>query len=197
MMVAETSPKMIMAVLGLGNPGRRYAKSRHNFGYMVLDRLAFLKKKEFIRSERKFDYCHATISEIEIILAKPTTFMNNSGQAALGLCQDFGIRPDALLVVCDDCNLPPGKIRFRSKGSDGGHNGLESIISVLETRDFPRLRLGIGLNPQDVPLEQYVLENFDQEELPTVEKVVDKTSELIEEFALKGYQVSSKTITLA
>jgi PTH1 family peptidyl-tRNA hydrolase len=197
MMVADTPSDKILAILGLGNPGRRYAKNRHNFGYMVLDRIAFLKMEEFVWSDAGLAYCRIELPTTDLILAKPTTYMNNSGRAALGLYQDFGVAANCLMVVCDDCNLPLGKMRFRARGSDGGHNGLESIIGSLETKDFPRLRLGIGLNPPDVPLEEYVLEDFNQDEMKTVDKVVERAIELIEELIIKGYEASSKTLTVA
>jgi PTH1 family peptidyl-tRNA hydrolase len=196
MMIADTPVENILAVMGLGNPGRRYAGNRHNFGFMVVDQIAFLKRKEFSKGEGPYVYCKARFGRRSVILAKSTTYMNNSGQAACGICQEFGIIPQSLLVIGDDCNLLLGKIRYRARGSDGGHNGLASIIEHLQTETFPRIRLGIGAAPEGMPLEEYVLEDFALEETKTVEKAVKQTVELIETLVNEGSPVSSLTLNV-
>ncbi|MCP4584074.1 MAG: aminoacyl-tRNA hydrolase [candidate division Zixibacteria bacterium] len=195
-MVDEAPLVKIEAVLGLGNPGRRYAENRHNLGYMVLDRLAFLKKEEFIRGDGPFVYCRAVVGDRSLYLCKPTTYMNNSGKAAICLGKYFGIGPENMLVVSDDCNLPLGKIRYRSSGSDGGHNGLASIIRILHSREFRRLRLGVNLNPPGVPLEDYVLEDFDRDEFESIDQVITAAIGFIEDLAANATNKKSATFTV-
>jgi PTH1 family peptidyl-tRNA hydrolase len=178
-MIENAPIDKIKVILGLGNPGRRYADNRHNLGHMVIDRLAFLKKEEFARGQGPFVYCQVEIDGSPIFLCKSTTYMNNTGKAAVAIKNYFDLTPVNILAVSDDCNLPLGKIRFRRTGSDGGHNGLASIIASLQSRDFARLRLGVGLNPEDIPLEEYVLEDFNKEEFEVVDKVVEQAVELI------------------
>lgn len=193
-MIAPT--KKILAILGLGNPGRRYANNRHNFGFMIVDRLAYLKKEEFIKGNGPFVYCQVQLDSCRLILCKSTTYMNNTGRAAVSLVNYFDIEAGNLFVVSDDCNLPLGKIRYRTSGSEGGHNGLVSVVEYLQTHDFPRLRLGIGLNPPDTPLEDYVLEDFAHDELPTVEKMISAASDFIVDLAAERFDNTSGTITV-
>jgi len=195
-MVDEAPLFKIEAVLGLGNPGRRYAENRHNFGNMVVDRLAFLKREEFIRGDGPFVYCRVPIADGRLYLCKPTTYMNNSGRAAISLCKYFGIQPQNMLVISDDCNLALGKIRYRISGSEGGHNGLASIINVLNRKDFPRLRLGVGLNPSGVPLEDYVLEDFTGDEFEIVDQVVSAGIGFIENLAANTINKNSVTFSV-
>ncbi len=195
-MVDEAPPVKILAVMGLGNPGRRYSANRHNFGYMVVDRLAFLKKEEFIKGSGPFVHCQVQSASGGLFLCKSTTYMNNSGRTALSLVDHFGIETQNLLVVSDDCSIPLGKIRFRKSGSDGGHNGLASIVEYLKTGNFRRLRLGIGPNDPDMPLEDYVLEDFAQNELKNVGKVVLAASDFIMNLAKKKLDNTSVTFTV-
>jgi PTH1 family peptidyl-tRNA hydrolase len=193
----EVAPNFkIKVVMGLGNPGRRYAENRHNLGYMVVDRLAFLKKEEFGRGEGPFVYCRVEIEGESLFLCKATTYMNNSGKAAIAIRNFFNIEPQEMLVISDDCNLPAGKMRYRPSGTDGGHNGLASIISVLGTRNFPRLRMGIGLNPDGVPLEDYVLEDFTKEEFESVDKMIPSATGFIEKLMSGDIENKSSTINI-
>ena len=185
------------AILGLGNPGRRYSLNRHNFGSMVIDRLAFLKKEEFIRGPGPFLYCRLQFDDSNVLVCKSTTYMNNVGRAAKAVGDLFGIAAMEMLVVSDDCNLPLGKIRYRPDGSDGGHNGLASIIDYLQSRDFPRLRLGIGMNPAGVPLEDYVLDDFAEDEQRIVDRAISTATELITDLARDGLPDESLTVAIA
>ena len=185
------------AILGLGNPGRRYSLNRHNFGSMVIDRLAFLKKEEFIRGPGPFLYCRLQFDNSNVLVCKSTTYMNNVGRAAKAVGDLFGIAAMEMLVVSDDCNLPLGKIRYRPDGSDGGHNGLASIIDYLQSRDFPRLRLGIGMNPAGVPLEDYVLDDFAEDEQRIVDRAISTATELITDLARDGLPDESLTVAIA
>ena len=135
---------MIRCVVGLGNPGARYADTRHNAGFRVADALAASAGSRWaIRWWRP--YWHALLGPPRHLLCcKPATFMNRSGRAVASVCRRHGFRADELLVVCDDVHLPLGRLRARQDGSAGGHHGLESVIGALGTEEFPRLRLGVG-----------------------------------------------------
>lgn len=176
---------MIRLVIGLGNPGRLYQKTRHNVGFMVLSRLA---KKRGLKFDKKC--CRSRIAEGEgIVLAKPYTYVNLSGKSARALLQRFSLSPEEMLVICDDIALPLGKIRIRKKGSDGGHNGLRSIINELATEKFPRLRVGIGREGIK-DLVAYVLGEFDKEEKEILEKVLDVTVQAVECILEEGIEVA-------
>lgn len=196
-MVGDAPKFRIKAVLGLGNPGRRYSETRHNFGYMVVDRLAFLKREEFRTGGGPFIYCRASIAGEQLFLCKSTTYMNNSGKAAIALKSHFNLSPAEILVVSDDCNLKLGKIRYRPTGSDGGHNGLASIIKALQSKEFPRLRLGINECPDGVPLEDYVLENFSRQEFEIVDQVIVSAIGIIERLMADDIENKSVTLTVA
>ena len=196
MKVADAQLVKVSAVLGLGNPGRRHIRNRHNFGFMVMERLGFLKKEEFVKGEGPFLFCKVPVNSDKLILCKSATFMNDAGRAALSLCQYFRLSIGDMLVVSDDCNLPLGKIRFRRRGSDGGHKGLYSIIYHLQSQEFPRLRLGIQQSPPGKLLEDYVLEDFSEKESKIVGKVITAAAELIEKLAVDGVDKSSVTITV-
>jgi PTH1 family peptidyl-tRNA hydrolase len=165
---------MIRLVVGLGNPGRSYQKTRHNLGFRVVDLLSQKYKKTFKGGRGKYVYREIRLEGIKVYLLKPLTFMNNSGQAVLDSLGFFNLTPPELFVICDDVNLPLGKLRIREKGSDGGHKGLGSIIYHLGTEDFPRLRLGIGPPPEDMELEDFVLEKFRKDEKICAEQMIQK-----------------------
>jgi PTH1 family peptidyl-tRNA hydrolase len=158
----------IKAVIGLGNPGRRYPRTRHNAGFRVLDMVAdALEVKSWT-----FD-CNAAIGIDglkDLVLAKPMTYMNNSGIAVKAILEKFGLDPFRILVVYDDMYLPPGTIRIRKGGGHGGHKGMGSIIGLLGTEDIPRVRVGIGRpRPGTDPVE-YVLEELRDEEFEVLRK---------------------------
>jgi peptidyl-tRNA hydrolase, PTH1 family len=158
--------------VGLGNPGRTYQKTRHNLGFMVLDRLAERWNERFKPGFGPYDFLQANVAGGKILLAKPTTFMNRSGVAVQDAVRRYEVPLSNLIVVCDDFNLSLGAIRLRLKGSDGGHNGLASVIQSLGTSDFNRLRLGIGLQPR-VDAIDYVLSRFPRKEQAAVETLVE------------------------
>ncbi len=165
--------------LGLGNPGKRYQKSRHNLGFCVLHSLAKRLKVDIKTKRYKSFMGRGRIGKKRIVLAQPLTFMNNSGVAAASLVRGLKISLKNLVVVCDDIDLPVGKIRIRKKGSSGGHKGLESIIQYLKSNEFPRLRLGIGKPPQEMDPKEYVLKNFTKEENLLVKKAIDKARDAL------------------
>jgi len=170
---------MIRMVVGLGNPPGKYQDTRHNLGYKVLDLV--LENLKLKLKAGKGDY-HFTTTEIdnrEIYLVKPSTYMNDSGVAVLQAVEKFGVKPEELLVVCDDFNLPLEKIRIRERGSEGGHKGLRSIIYHLNSQEFPRVRLGIGVPPAGVPAEEYVLEKFSPEEKKIVNEMLERACQAV------------------
>jgi len=166
-------------ILGLGNPGKRYQKSRHNLGFRVLHSLTRRLKIDLKQRRYKSLMGRGRIGKKRIVLAQPLTFMNNSGVAAASLVRGLKIPLKNLIVVCDDIDLPIGRIRIKKKGSSGGHKGLESIIQHLKSNEFPRLRMGIGRPPQGMDPKEYVLENFTKEENSVVKKAIDRAGEAL------------------
>lgn len=160
-------------VAGLGNPGTRYARTRHNIGWLALDALA----TEPFREEKRFDGEVARCDGAWLI--KPTTFMNLSGVAVRALADFYKIPHDNVLVVLDDAALPFGRLRIRPSGSAGSHNGLESILVHFATQEVPRLRIGIGAPPPSMALHDYVLAPFGPDEEGTLKGVLDRSAEAI------------------
>lgn len=154
-------------IVGLGNPGKRYAKNRHNLGFMAIDRFAEKHNIDLDIKKKKAVYGKGMCNGEEIVVLKPQTFMNLSGEAVLYLASFLKIKPENIIVVADDTELPFGKIRIRRKGGSGGHNGIKSLINSLKTENFPRLRFGIGRPPENsgIELYDYVLQDFTPEEL--------------------------------
>lgn len=160
-------------IVGLGNPGREYEYSRHNLGYLVVGRLAEAYKLKFSRSSAMNSLTAAgNIEGIPCRVLKPLTFMNNSGVAVKQAMVKKAIEPENILVVCDDVNLGFGRMRIRAKGSDGGHNGLASVIQKLTTKNFSRLRLGVGNPKVKEDLVDYVLGDFNRREKKELESLV-------------------------
>lgn len=163
-------------IVGLGNPGVRYENTRHNAGFMVLDKIA--KELNIQIDKEKFEgkYAKVKINGEDIILLKPETFMNNSGFSVRSCMDFFKLTNADLLVIYDDLDLPVGKIRLRQKGSAGGHNGIKSIISCTMGNEFDRIRVGIGRDPQ-IPVVNYVLSKFKKEEEKELEKSIDESAQ--------------------
>lgn len=173
-------------IFGIGNPGIRYEFTRHNAGFLLLD--YFAKKKSISFKESTGEYLEASgkISDQNFVLIKPVTSVNNSGIAARQVFDKYNTAPDDLLVVSDDTNLKNYILRVRLSGGDGGHNGLSSIIYHLMSDQFARIRIGIGSNPSDVALSDYVLSKFSTKELEEYQNTFIKGSQLIEEFIVGG-----------
>lgn len=166
---------MITLFLGLGNIGGKYINTRHNVGFMVVEQII---EKLKLKPDIKNSIYHSAVGEYKdskLIVAMPQTYMNLSGIAAQALLQDYELTPSQLLVIVDDFNLPFGSLRLRRGGSDGGHNGLASIIAELETEQFPRLRLGIGNVDNEQTARDYVLDQFKPNE--TVAKLITTASD--------------------
>jgi PTH1 family peptidyl-tRNA hydrolase len=175
-------------IVGLGNPGREYAQTRHNAGFMVLDELAERWKARWAR-EKKFvaRVAKADRNSERLILCEPETFMNASGEAVGVLATFYRVPVDRLLVVVDDADLPIGEIRLRARGSSGGHHGLESIEQHLATREFARLRIGIGRGQTTVrQITGHVLAEFNRVERDLMDKVVARACDQVECWAQDG-----------
>lgn len=184
-------------IVGLGNPGKEYATTRHNLGFMVLDALAASLGVEFCSSAKWSADLAQTSGDSKVILAKPTTFMNNSGLAVSKLANFYQLTADDIWVVSDDLDLPFGKIRARRGGTSGGHNGLNSIIDQLGTDNFGRLRVGIG--QADTPNTQpeaaiFVLQSFAKNEV--LEPVVNEACSFLLNAIDSGQLDSHTLITL-
>lgn len=149
-------------IAGLGNPGRDYEHTRHNVGFDTLDLLADRLGITLNESKFKGIFGKGMIGGEKVILVKPLTYMNNSGECIRPLMDYYKVEPDHFIVIYDDISLDPGVIRVRGKGSAGGHNGIKSLIQHLGTQDFPRVRIGIGAKPSQMDLADYVLGHFDQ-----------------------------------
>ncbi len=162
--------KPIRLVAGLGNPGPEYAATRHNIGFMVVDQFAAQFGSTWEKST-KWDALSAKCGAV--LLVKPMSFMNRSGYPLLTITQFYEIEPREILVVLDDLALPLGRLRLRSRGGSGSHNGLESIIMQFGTEEIPRLRIGIGEAPHEGSVD-YVLSRFFEEEKPTVRSTIDR-----------------------
>jgi len=173
-------------VVGLGNPGRRYAATRHNVGFMVLEALRERWRTGAGRKAFSGWLWEARVGgpggPRKVLLLAPQTYMNCSGQAARELAAFHKAEPADVLVVLDDLALPPGRLRARASGSAGGHKGLADVLRALGTEQVPRLRIGIGPAPAPVPAEQYVLTKFGPDEAPVIEAAVARAAEAVEDW---------------
>jgi PTH1 family peptidyl-tRNA hydrolase len=184
--VTERTPPDVRLVVGLGNPGQAYAAHRHNVGFWCVKRLA-RNWGILFKSSRWARVGEGQVDGQPLVLAKPRTFMNRSGDAAASLLQRYSLSPQQMLVICDDLELLAGRIRLRPRGSDGGHNGLRDIIYAIESEDFPRLRIGIGRprtaagEPVTHPLvvAKYVLGEPEPEEQEALEAAVEQAAEAV------------------
>ena len=167
-------------IVGLGNPGSKYAPTRHNTGFEVIDKLSYDYNINVSRLKHKAFIGEGIIKGEKVLLAKPQTFMNLSGESVRELLGFYKYPVADLIVVCDDISLPLGMVRVRPKGSDGGQKGLRNIIDRLGTSEFWRVRVGIGEKPGDWDLADYVLSRFGPDELPLFIQGVTKATEAIE-----------------
>jgi len=176
-------------IVGLGNPGAEYANTRHNAGFLLVDRLAAQWKADWKR-ERKFDAFLARAGDVKVgaLLCKPQTFMNASGESVAPLATFYRVTASRCLVVVDDADLPFGQIRMRPGGSSGGHHGLESIEAHLATREFPRLRVGIGRRDSVREITGHVLGKFSQADAEMLEKVLARAASQAECWVRDGIQ---------
>ena len=175
-------------VVGLGNPGKKYERTRHNLGFLVIDRIATQNE---VAVKKKL--CDASVGEWssdgeKVLLVKPQTYMNRSGAAVMGLLREFRASPEDLVVIYDDLDLPFGRIRIRPKGSAGGHRGVRSVIESVAGAPFYRLRIGIGRSPVGVNPEDYVLERFDSQEVGELDDIISRAAEAVVTLVKEGGQ---------
>jgi PTH1 family peptidyl-tRNA hydrolase len=170
----------MVCLIGLGNPGSRYQGTRHNLGFEVVDRLAERFRVSFKAGKGEYVIAQSQVGDSSLALVKPMTYMNESGLAAAEICEQFVVPLEQLLVICDDFQLPLGQLRLRLRGSDGGHNGLYSIIYHLQSDLIPRLRCGIAspsMPKEKDRLADFVLDSFDTAELPLVREMIEKAAD--------------------
>jgi len=173
-------------ITGLGNPGKKYQRTRHNIGFMVCDSIS-----AFFEIPFRFGPGNSKILQWEFagknaIVAKPMTFMNLSGEAVAVILAEFGLAPEQMLVISDDLNLPFGSIRMRKSGSSGGHKGIQSIIDHLQTKKMPRLRIGIGGEEPVDDAIAYVLKNFTRKEQQIIQRLIPTVMDCIQFWMLEG-----------
>ncbi len=179
-------------IVGLGNPGEKYLKTRHNLGFVVIDRVAQQLEIECNQKKFKSLFCKTLIKDEEIILLKPQTFMNLSGFAVKEAMDMYKCDLQNLIVICDDLDLPLGKIRIRSNSGCGGHRGLESIASCLASANFSRLRIGIGRPPIGEPTD-YVLSVFSKEEEGVITEVSERACQVLKVWISEGIEACMNT----
>jgi PTH1 family peptidyl-tRNA hydrolase len=179
----SASGKITWIIAGLGNPGMTYANTRHNAGFMALDQLAKSNSIDVKTMRFKSDCGDGNVGGERCLLMKPTTFMNLSGEAISQAAAFYKIPPERIVIMYDDISLPPGKLRIRRKGSAGGHNGMKSIIALLGTDEFPRVRIGVGAKPNpDYDLADWVLSKFTEDDMKNLTPALEnaaKAAELI------------------
>ena len=195
-MAEAVSPPLPCLIVGLGNPGDKYAGTRHNIGFEVVDRLSKTWNLP-LKEERRFQGEYGAglgPTRQKVYLLKPLTFMNRSGQSMRAVLDWLKLEPSQVLVIYDDMDLPVGRLRLRLSGSAGGHNGMKSAIAHLGTQDFPRLRIGIGTGNRagdsDRAVISHVLGNFSKAERATMDQVVDTTLRALEKALTDGVEKS-------
>ena len=167
-------------IVGLGNPGPKYEFTRHNAGFLCMDVIAQQLGVKIDRIKFKSVVADVAIEGSRCILMKPQTFMNNSGEAVRDAANFYKIPPEHIIILFDDISLPPGKLRIRRKGSDGGHNGIKSILYLLGSDQFPRIKLGVGAKPRpDYDLADWVLSTFQKDELSRMKEAMEKACEAV------------------
>jgi PTH1 family peptidyl-tRNA hydrolase len=160
-------------IVGLGNPGRRFTRNRHNIGFQCLDQLARVHQLTFDKRQGRGRLALGLIEGRAVVLLKPQTFMNESGRSVAPVARFYKIPPERLLVIFDDLDLPSGSVRLRAEGGSGGHKGMRSIIAELGGQGFPRVRVGIGRPPGRMDPADYVLQDFDEQERRVMSEVHD------------------------
>jgi len=171
-------------IAGLGNPGRRYSRTRHNVGFMVIEEVASRHKIDF-KEKDKYRIGRGSIEEHDALLMEPLLFMNMSGSVIKDILRKFNVQPENLIVIHDDLDMEIGKLKIRRRGSSGGHKGVESIIESLGFRDFTRLKVGIGRD-EAVPPEDYVLSKFRRNEITLIKDTIQKAADAVYSIVSEG-----------
>lgn len=176
----------MIVIAGLGNPGSKYSETRHNVGFDVVDRLAQSNDIRVNKLKFKALIGEGFIGTERVLLVKPSTYMNNSGQSIREIMEFYKLPPENLLVVVDDIDIEFATIRLKKKGSAGSHNGLKSIIYQIQADDFPRIKIGIGKKPPYYDLADFVLSKFSSDERKLIDQAIKKASDAAEEFVKSG-----------
>ena len=175
-------------IVGLGNPGISYRMTRHNIGFLAVDRLAKLNRTAIRTKRFKSLFGTGWIDSQQTVFLKPMTFMNRSGEAVRGVADFFGSTIEDLVVLHDDLDLPFGRLRFKQRGGDGGHQGVRSIIDRMGGNNFLRLKIGIGRPPQGMDPADYVLETFDKDEQSQLDQILSEAAEAVKVMFLEGLE---------
>ncbi len=178
---SKFSASVDFMVVGLGNPDKKYERTRHNTGFIALDYIADKRNFKINRLKFKSLVGEATVGSHKVLFLKPSTYMNNSGQAVVEAMNFYKLKPQQVIIIFDDISLDVGKMRIRSKGSDGGQKGMRSIIYLSGSDEFPRIKIGIGQKPNpNWELADWVLSKFSDSELKEIEKMVDNANNALE-----------------
>ena len=183
-------PETTYLLIGLGNPGREYRDNRHNVGFMLIDRLAVRLDARGMKVQAKAIVTTAAYQERRLILAKPQTYMNLSGQSAQGLLNFYKVPMENMLIAHDDLDIPFGTLRIRPKGGPGGQGGMASTIEQLGTNGFARLRIGIGRPPGRMDPAAYVLQDFSKEDMKMLSAIIDRAADAALEFVVNGINMA-------
>lgn len=183
-------------VVGLGNPGPEYELTRHNLGFWTVDRVARRLKRRFRRGAGNFLVAEKSVGGQKLTLAKPTTFMNLVGHAVTQLIDQYNITPSQLLVVCDDFALEEGRLRIRRRGSDGGHNGLKSIINSLGIEEFARVRLGIGPVPEGTDPADFVLAEIGENAVNSLQNMAERAAQAVFDCVVRGVEFAANAYNI-
>ena len=173
-------------IVGLGNPGRRYENTKHNVGFIALDLLAEKHSIKIKKLKHKALIGEGKIGSEKVILVKPQTYMNLSGESVRSIFRYYSLEPEKLIVIYDDIDIPLGTIRIREKGGPGTHNGMRSIINLLLDDSFPRIRIGIGSERGEVPLASFVTSGFNKENVETIENSILRAVDAVDSIITDG-----------
>lgn len=182
---------MTKLVIGLGNPGEEYKNHRHNIGFIIIDKLAQNLSLKFDNNKKKSLFTRAKLNNTDFILLKPQTFMNLSGESAIYISKFFNIKPEDIIVIYDDMDIPFGTFKIKKGGSSGGHNGIKSLITQLQTDDFIRLRVGIGRPSFGKKVNDYVLSSFSKSERENIDNDLgENVIEAIKTILFESYTIA-------
>ena len=173
-------------IIGLGNPGLKYAATRHNAGFEVVERIGYDHVIKLDKKKHQAIIGHGVIAGEKVVLVKPQTYMNLSGESVRDLLTFYKETPDSIIVIYDDTSISLGSLRIRSQGSHGGHNGIKDIIRCLGTDVFKRIRIGVGEKPPHYDLADYVLSRFEPSEIPVIKETIERASQAVDEIIKNG-----------
>lgn len=184
----------MIVICGLGNPGKEYKKTKHNVGFEVIDQLSRRFGIDVARSRFRALFGEGHIGGKKVMLVKPMTFMNASGEALLDIMRYYKLQPEDFIVICDDKDIPFGRVRIKNKGSAGSHNGLKSIIYQLQSEDFIRIKVAIGKPEPPLALRDYVLMPFDEKQRQVVDEEIELAGEAVERILTEGLEAAMNRI---